>query len=66
MKTISILGFDGGMCKELSDTSIFFPVQDMQIAEDTQVIVFNICIKWIVEQINNQTDWILLWQKYLY
>ena len=56
MKTISILGFDGGMCKELSDTSIFFPVQDMQIAEDTQVIVFNICIKWIVEQINNQTD----------
>ena len=56
MKTISILGFDGGMCKELSETSIFFPVQDMQIAEDTQVIVFNICIKWIVEQINNQTD----------
>ena len=53
MKTISILGFDGGMCKELSETSIFFPVQDMQIAEDTQVIVFNICIKWIVEQINN-------------
>ena len=56
MKTISILGFDGGMCKDLSETSIFFPVQDMQIAEDTQVIVFNICIKWIVEQINNQTD----------
>ena len=56
MKTISILGFDGGMCKELSETSIFFPVQDMQIAEDTQVIVFNICIKWIVEQINNQTN----------
>ena len=56
MKTISILGFDGGMCKELSETSIFFPVQDMQIAEDTQMIVFNICIKWIVEQINNQTD----------
>ena len=56
MKTISILGFDGGTCKELSETSIFFPVQDMQIAEDTQVIVFNICIKWIVEQINNQTD----------
>ncbi len=53
MKTISILGFDGGMCRELSETSIFFPVQDMQIAEDTQVIVFNICIKWIVEQINN-------------
>ena len=56
MKTISILGFDGGMCKDLSETSIFFPVQDMQIAEDTQMIVFNICIKWIVEQINNQTD----------
>jgi len=54
MKTIAILGFDGGLCKDLSDTSIFFPVKDMQIAEDTQVIIFNICIRWIVDQINKE------------
>ena len=53
MKTFSILGFDGGICKNLTDHTIHFPVNDMQIAEDTQVIVFNICIKWIVNQIND-------------
>ena len=53
MKTFSILGFDGGICKKLTDHVIHFPVNDMQIAEDTQVIVFNICIKWLVNQINH-------------
>ena len=53
MKTFSILGFDGGKCRDLADVTIHFPVNDMQIAEDTQVIVFNICIKWIVNQLNN-------------
>ena len=54
MKTFSILGFDGGICKGISDVAIHFPINDMQIAEDTQVIVFNICIKWIVNKKNEE------------
>ena len=54
MKTYSILGFDGGLCKSISDIPIHFQINDMQIAEDTQVIVLNICIKWIVNRINHQ------------
>jgi len=52
MKTYSILGFDGGLAKKISDIPIHFKIDDMQIAEDTQVIVLNICIKWIIYKIN--------------
>ena len=52
IKTFSILGFDGGICKNLSDFPIHFHIEDMQIAEDTQVIVLNICIKWLVNRKN--------------
>ena len=52
IKTFSILGFDGGRCKNLSDFPIHFHIEDMQIAEDTQVIVLNICIKWLVNRKN--------------
>lgn len=54
MKTFSILGFDGGICKKISDIPIHFQINDMQIAEDTQVIVLNICIKWIVNILNEK------------
>lgn len=39
IKSYAILGFDGGKCKEIADVSIHFPVQDMQISEDMQLIV---------------------------
>lgn len=39
IKSFAILGFDGGKCKELADASIHFPVNDMQISEDLQLIV---------------------------
>ena len=45
IKTFSILGFDGGICKKISDTSIHFPVNDMQLSEDLQMIIFNICMQ---------------------
>ena len=54
IKTYSILGFDGGLCKSISDIPIHFKIDDMQIAEDTQVIVLNICIKWIVNKKNQE------------
>jgi len=45
MKTIGILGFDGGECKELVDLAIHVNICDMQIAEDSQLIVGHIWMK---------------------
>lgn len=39
VKSFAILGFTGGKCKEIVDVPIHFPVDDMQIAEDLQLIV---------------------------
>jgi D-sedoheptulose 7-phosphate isomerase len=39
LKTYAILGYAGGKCKEIADVSIHFPIDDMQIAEDLQLIV---------------------------
>jgi D-sedoheptulose 7-phosphate isomerase len=50
MKTFAILGFTGGLCKELAQTSIHFEVGDMQIAEDLQLIVGHMCMQWLHQQ----------------
>lgn len=39
MKSFAVLGFDGGKAKSMCDVPIHFPVNDMQIAEDTQLII---------------------------
>jgi len=39
MKSYAILGFSGGESKKLADTSIHFPIDDMQISEDLQIMV---------------------------
>jgi len=41
MNTISILGYDGGIAKNISDFSIHLNVNDMQLAEDFQLIIFH-------------------------
>ena len=43
VKTFAILAFTGGKCKELAKTVIHFEVNDMQIAEDTQLVVGHLC-----------------------
>jgi D-sedoheptulose 7-phosphate isomerase len=50
MKTFAILGFSGGRCKDLAQHSIHFEVDDMQIAEDLQLIVGHICMQWLNEK----------------
>lgn len=47
LKTFAILGYAGGRCKELAQHPIHFPVDDMQIAEDLQLIVGHICMQWL-------------------
>jgi D-sedoheptulose 7-phosphate isomerase len=49
LKTFAILGFDGGRSKELAQFPIHFPVNDMQIAEDLQLISGHICMQWLCE-----------------
>jgi D-sedoheptulose 7-phosphate isomerase len=49
LKTFAILGYDGGIVKELTDYPIHFSVNDMQISEDLQLMVGHICMQWIVE-----------------
>ncbi len=39
IRTYAILGYCGGKAKSMADTPIHFPVQDMQISEDLQLIV---------------------------
>ena len=47
VETFAILAFDGGRCKEIAKTSIHFKINDMQIAEDTQLIVGHLCMQWL-------------------
>jgi len=47
VKTFAILGYDGGKCKNLADVAIHFPVDDMQIAEDMQLIVGHMLMQWL-------------------
>ena len=50
MKTFAILAYSGGICKELAQVPLHFPVDDMQIAEDLQLIVGHICMQWLCEE----------------
>lgn len=47
VKSYAILGFTGGKCKDLADVPIHFPVDDMQIAEDMQLIVGHMVMQWL-------------------
>ena len=47
MRSYTIVAFSGGRCKELADHPIYFPINDMQIAEDTQLIVGHLCMQWL-------------------
>jgi D-sedoheptulose 7-phosphate isomerase len=45
MNDFAILGFDGGEAKKCSKHPIHFPINDMQLAEDLQLIVLHICMQ---------------------
>ena len=49
VKSCAILGYKGGRCKSLADLSIHFTVDDMQIAEDMQLVVGHILMKWLYQ-----------------
>ena len=45
--TFAITAYSGGRCRQLADVSIHVPVDDMQIAEDTQLVVGHLCMQWL-------------------
>lgn len=47
MKTFAVLGYSGGKCKEVAQVPIHFAIDDMQIAEDLQLIVGHMCMQWL-------------------
>ena len=49
VKSCAILGYSGGECKSLADLSIHFAVDDMQIAEDMQLVVGHLLMKWLYQ-----------------
>ena len=49
IETYAILGFSGGKCKDLADHVMHFEVDDMQIAEDLQLIIGHMLMKWLHE-----------------
>lgn len=47
VKSYAVLGYDGGRCKDIADVAIHFPVDDMQIAEDLQLIVGHMLMQYL-------------------
>ena len=49
LKSYAILGYTGGKAKGMADVAIHFAVDDMQIAEDTQLIVGHMLMQWLYQ-----------------
>lgn len=47
LKTAGILGFSGGRAKSMLDIPIHFPVNDMQISEDLQMMVVHMIVQYL-------------------
>lgn len=49
VKSYAILGYSGGRAKSMADVAIHFAVDDMQIAEDMQLIVGHMLMQWLYQ-----------------
>jgi len=45
--SFAILGYSGGRCLSLADHPIHFAVDDMQVAEDLQMIIGHMLMQWL-------------------
>lgn len=50
MTSYAVLGYSGGSAKSVADVPIHFGVDDMQISEDTQMIVGHMLMQWLYGQ----------------
>ena len=51
VRTYAVLGYSGGKAKALADVPIHFPVNDMQISEDMQLIVGHMIMQWLMHDL---------------
>ena len=49
METFAILGFSGGKCKDIAKNPLHFAINDMQIAEDLQLIIGHMIMQWLCD-----------------
>ncbi len=50
MTSYAVLGYSGGKAKALADVPIHFAIDDMQIAEDAQMVVGHMLMQWLYGQ----------------
>lgn len=50
IKSYGILGYSGGKAKDMADTPIHFPIDDMQISEDLQMMIVHMISQWMYTQ----------------
>ena len=56
VKSYAVLGFSGGKCKEIADVAIHFPVNDMQLSEDLQLVVGHMLMQWLASKYKQDQD----------
>lgn len=49
MQTFAILGYSGGKCKDIAQHPLHIQVNDMQVAEDLQLIIGHMCMQALYE-----------------
>lgn len=47
MTSFAVLGYGGGKAKTMADCAIHFPIDDMQVAEDLQLVVDHMVMQWL-------------------
>ena len=55
MTSYAVVGFSGGQAKAIADVPIHFAIDDMQMAEDTQLIVGHMVMQWLYAQRDDMT-----------
>jgi D-sedoheptulose 7-phosphate isomerase len=50
MTSYALLGYSGGKAKALADVPIHFAIDDMQIAEDAQMVIGHMLMQWLYAQ----------------
>lgn len=51
--SFALLGFDGGRARTLADHALHFAVDDMQVAEDIQLVVGHMIMQWLAASIRS-------------
>jgi D-sedoheptulose 7-phosphate isomerase len=47
MTSFAVLGFTGGKALDLADYPLYFPIHDMQVSEDIQVMIGHMAMQWL-------------------